>query len=184
MTLGYASKNKFKFQNALDFFEKQGVVLEQKFLQLDEIQSESGEEIALHKVRDAFTALGNPVFVNDASWHIPALGGFPGPYMKYIVEWLSENDILRLMQDKQDRTIILKDVIAYKDKDAEKVFVNEIRGQLLALPEGAADYDGPFINKLISLTDGKSLALEDSAVFNTNELPLWNQFADWLKQYQ
>lgn len=179
--LRYISGNKSKFKNALEFMESNNIELVQEILHLDEIQSESSEDIALKKARQAYKLLNVPLFVNDASWHIPALGGFPGPFMKYMVKWLKEDDLLRLMQNASDRTIILKDTIAFTDGTTEKVFARDVLGTVLQTPKGESD--GPFVTKLISFSDdGKSLAQVRSSGFTDRELPLWNEFAEWLKE--
>ena len=179
--ISYVSGNKDKFSNASSFMQPLGIELQQEILRLDEIQAESSDSIAQKKVSQAFDLLQKPLFVNDASWHIPALGGFPGPYMKYMVKWLTEEDILNLMRDKADRTIVLSDTIAYKDQDVEKVFVREVKGTLLTVPEG--EPNGPFITRLISFSDdGRSLASVRSSGFTERETPLWQEFADWINE--
>lgn len=178
--LYYATGNESKFSNASKLFKDNGVDLHQLVVKLDEIQSDSSEDIALKKVRQAYIAKQSPLFVNDASWHIPALGGFPGPFMKYITQWFKTEDILNLMKDKSDRTIVLKDVIAYKDSTQEKIFVREAQGTLLEAPEG--EPNGPFVTQLISFSyDGRSLASVRSVGYTERELPLWEEFIDWLK---
>ncbi len=180
----YVTGNASKFQNAAAFFRRQGMDIAQEKLRLNEIQASAGEEVALHKARDAFELIHQPLFVNDASWSISALNGFPGPYMKYIVSWFSAEDILDLMQHKDDRTVILRDIIVYKDHAHEKVFVNEVRGAILRKPD-EIDYDGPYIDRLISLSgDGKSIAAHNTAeagTYTESELRLWDGFAGWLK---
>jgi inosine/xanthosine triphosphate pyrophosphatase family protein len=159
-----------------------GIKLNQEVLGLDEIQAESSEKIASKKAAAAFKIVGKPLFVNDASWHIPALGGFPGPFMKYIVKWLTEDDILNLMRDKADRTIILNDVIVYTDGKIEKLFMHEVKGAILSTPQGPDN--GPFVTRLVSLTnDGKSLASVRPSGFTEREFPLWNEFSVWLKTH-
>jgi non-canonical purine NTP pyrophosphatase (RdgB/HAM1 family) len=178
--LSYVSGNKSKFNNAALFMTPLGVELQQETLHLDEIQAEDSTEIAKEKVKQAFDILQKPLFVNDASWHIPALGGFPGPFMKYMVQWLTEDDILNLMRGKEDRTIILSDVIAYKDQGVEMIFTREVKGRLLDIPEG--ETEGPFIIRLISFTDdGRSLASVQPDGFTEREIPLWQEFAEWVK---
>ncbi len=180
--VSYVSGNKDKFKNASAFMRPQGIDLGQEVLGLDEIQAENSVEIAQKKARQAFDLLQKPLFVNDASWHIPALGGFPGPFMKYMVKWLTEEDILNLMRDKTDRTIVLSDTIAYKDQNTEKVFVREVKGKLLSAPEGKTD--GPFITKLICFSDdNRSLASVRSSGFTEREVPLWQEFADWVNSF-
>jgi len=52
-------------------------------LDLPEIQSFSLEEIVREKVATAFARVGSPVLVEDVSFEIAALNGFPGPFIKF-----------------------------------------------------------------------------------------------------
>lgn len=54
-------------------------------LDLDELQSEMPEKIAAAKCRLAARAVGGPVLVDDTSLCFDALGGLPGPYIKWCV---------------------------------------------------------------------------------------------------
>lgn len=175
----YITGNANKFNNAVAFMNGRDLELIQQKLSLDEIQSSSAEDIAVKKAHDAYAQIQKPLFINDASWHIPALGGFPGPYMRYVLDWFKIEDILALMKDKEDRTIFLRDTIVYKDGEVEKVFTKDVYGKLLLEP---TEGDGPFITKLISfMEDGKSLAETSTPGFTERETPLWTEFADYVE---
>jgi inosine/xanthosine triphosphate pyrophosphatase family protein len=69
--------------------------------------------------------------VTDAGYYISALNGFPGPFIKYINNWLSAEDILNLMESKSDRSVIIRTCLAYCEPGKEaKVFEIEIHGSL------------------------------------------------------
>ncbi|HOR23542.1 MAG TPA: non-canonical purine NTP pyrophosphatase [Candidatus Saccharibacteria bacterium] len=176
----YITGNEHKFRNASTFLQKSGIKAEQKKLKLTEIQAEDAVSVALKKARDAYEIVNEPLFINDASWHIPALNGFPGPYMHNIVNWFDSDDLLNLMAPKKDRTIILKDTIIYKDRNHEKVFTNNIVGCILKHP---TEGDGPFVRKIVSLEKGgKSLAETNTIGFSDRERVLWDEFALWVKR--
>jgi inosine triphosphate pyrophosphatase len=52
-------------------------------LDLDELQSDIPEKIAAAKCRLAAKAVGWPVMIDDTSLCFNALGGLPGPYIKW-----------------------------------------------------------------------------------------------------
>lgn len=52
-------------------------------IDVPELQSTSLEEIVRAKVRAAFDAVGSPVIVEDVSFEVDALGGMPGPFVKW-----------------------------------------------------------------------------------------------------
>ena len=60
--------------------------LEHQKIDLDEIQSVSLEEVVEHKVRQAYEIAKRPVLVEDVALSFEALGGLPGPFVKFFVE--------------------------------------------------------------------------------------------------
>lgn len=58
--------------------------------------------------------LNSPLFVNDLYWEIPSLNGFPGGYMKDIVEWFSARDFINLLSSKNDRRILCHECVIYR----------------------------------------------------------------------
>ncbi len=57
--------------------------------------------------------------------YIKSLNGFPGPFLKYINEMLTSEEILEMMKDKKDRTIYLKECLTYATPDGFiKQFLN------------------------------------------------------------
>lgn len=179
--LYYITSNSDKVRVAKKYLEPLGIQIKGKHLDLIEIQSESIEEIATHKAKQAFNKLQHPLFVMDAGWYIPSLNGFPGPYMKYINHWFTPEDFLSLMKNKQDRTIIYKEVFYYIDEHRQKQFVGEKKGKVLKQSQG----EGILSWKMISLrSDEKSIAKawEEHAP-PVDRYPLWEEFAQWYKQH-
>lgn len=180
--LHYVTGNKNKFANAKAFFDTHTIEIVQSQLPIYEIQSSDSMEIAQSKIDQAWNQLQEPLFINDACWIIPALNGFPGPYMKYINNWFVPQDFINLMQGKKDRTIILRDTIIYKDSKGSHVFTNDHKGEVLM---GA--YEGAFrvpSDVVISLSrNRKSIAEEISnkTFFLEGEDRVWINFVNWLK---
>jgi XTP/dITP diphosphohydrolase len=80
-TVNYITGNKFKFEIVKAFLGSYKVEIRQKELPIYEIQSNDTLEITVSKAKQAWEIIKEPLFVNDASWIVPALGGFPGAYM-------------------------------------------------------------------------------------------------------
>jgi len=80
----FVTENSDKFDTARRVLLSSGITLEQSSQDIDEIQSEHIEKIALDKARKAYNILQQPLFVSDDSWNIVGLRGFPGPYMKSV----------------------------------------------------------------------------------------------------
>ncbi len=113
------------------------IELEQVSVDIDEIQGEDVEQVIRHKARQAYEQLGQPVIVSDDFWHIPALHGFPGPYMKSVNHWFTPDDFIRSgAVQNQDRTIILAPCIAYCDGHEVVIFKHEVPGDIASEPKG------------------------------------------------
>jgi len=179
--LHYVTSNKSKIEVAQKYLHPHGVIVSGSQLEFDEIQSSSIEIIARHKAAEAFRKLNKPLLVNDAGWYIPALNGFPGPYMKLANEWLTSNDFLNLMSGHSDRRIIFREVLYYVDSAISKPFISELEGTILdtdTSPDDLPSYS------LISLSEtGKSIAdCRKTGVPSTENYRLWTDFAEWYKK--
>lgn len=178
----FVTSNEHKVITARTVCGQFGLAFDWRKMDLEEIQAESGEPIAEHKVRQAFETCQSPVVVTDDNWSIPGLKGFPGPYMRYINKWLAPEDFLNLTRGLKDRRIIMKHIIAYKDERAEKVFLAEIEGVLL--PEARGESIIPHFT-VISFDGGQhSVAeVENEDYTALSELPnAWHQLGEWLRR--
>lgn len=120
-TFYFATSNSGKFLEAKDAFEKAGLKLKQLKTELLEIQSDSLEEIALISAREAFKKFRKPLFVEDAGLFIKSLNEFPGPYSKHAFFTLGPKGILKLLEDKNNRSAEFVSAIAYISKNKENV---------------------------------------------------------------
>lgn len=178
--LKYITSNKDKINSARRNLSPLGVEFAEQTLDLIEIQSDSLVKIAIHKARQAYEILKEPLFVSDHGWIIPALNGFPGAYMKQMNQWLSSQDFLNLMKGHEDRRVIKVEVICYIDSKHVKHFRAEIPGKFVDKIEG----EGIAAMRVISLhPSGKTVAEcieEDVNSYESN--PIWEEFANWYKQ--
>ena len=178
--LFFVTSNTGKFNYAVQQLDAYGIQLEQKSLDVMEIQSESVEDIAQHKAASAYEILQAPLLVNDAHWNIPALNGFPGPYMAYVDRWFSPDDFLRLMTDVDDRRVILTEVVVYHDHYQSKVFTGSVAGVILEAASGQSQRHS--FDPVVSFrSDKKSLSQAHSEALPTmqNGLLMWRDFAAW-----
>ena len=92
--LVYVTGNDFKIAVAERALVGSGVVLVQKNLDAPEIQSECVEDVAIYAGKWACRQLEEPVVVTDGGFYIEALNGFPGPFVKFVNQWLAAQDLL------------------------------------------------------------------------------------------
>lgn len=181
----FATGNTIKFNIAGKTCAAYGIKLSQSQLEIDEVQSEDPLYIGTKKAEKAYEALARPVVVADDSWSIPALNGFPGPYMKSINHWFGPQDLLNLMQGKKDRRAILTQVLVYKDESGQKVFVHETPGEILQEARGGGNETS---GQIISMQgdNGKTIAemyLSEGNHDERSPAAVWHEFAKWYKEY-
>ena len=79
----FASTNQNKYREVQSILSAHNINVDFAQINLVEIQSESLEEIAREKAKNAFSQVGRPVIVEDDGLFIDALGGFPGQYSSH-----------------------------------------------------------------------------------------------------
>lgn len=177
--LYYITGNKNKIDVARKFLDRHNVIFTPKDLDVTELQSESIEKVVIHKAKEAFLKLNKPLFVSDHFWSIPALGGFPGAYMRYINKWLKAKDLLNLMADKKNRKAILTEMLCYVDKTTIKTFKQSHLGRVLKKSQGKGM---PGFTVISLSKDGLSVAQKiESDPSALEEDKLWEDFARWYK---
>jgi len=178
----FVTSNDHKVMTAQAVCDAFGVTFSRKHLDLVEIQADNGEAIGRHKAEQAFDICHTPVVISDDSWIIPGLNGFPGPYMKYMNEWLTAEDFQRLTSQLENRRIILHQVVVYKDAQHEQLFTADLEGVLLEEVRGKHPLFAHFA--ITSLDGGKhSLAEADTLSKPTvSELnSSYHKLCTWLK---
>ena len=175
--------NSEKFTLAKQAFTGEGIRLTQAVYDTDEIQGEDAEKIIRDKAQKAFELARRPLIVTDDSWSIPALGGFPGAYMKSVNHWFTPEDFLALMATKTDRTVYLQQAVAYIDQYETVIFQNQISGYFVAEPRGNT---GPPIMRVVSLEGDDDLTIAeiyDQGIAEDRGLTrdVWPEVAKWYR---
>jgi XTP/dITP diphosphohydrolase len=133
--LVYVTGNAFKLAVAERALEGSGIVLVQKALDAPEIQSDSVEDVAIYAGEWACRQLGEPVVVTDGGFYIEALNGFPGPFVKFVNQWLTAQDLLDLVRGKDERRIVARDCLAYcRPGEKPVTFSGSYPGGLATVP--------------------------------------------------
>lgn len=114
-----------KWKVASKIFEKYNVELFHEKINTPEIQSHDVEEVSKYSAEYAAQKLNKPVIKSDVGYYIEALNGFPGPFLRYINDYLTSEEILKLMDGKENRVILLKECLTFATPSGLiKQFVN------------------------------------------------------------
>lgn len=109
------------------------IVVKQIKLALIEPQADSVEEIVISKAQQAFEILKSPLVVEDSSFGIDELNGFPGPYIKYVLQTVGIDGLLRLTSGLSSRRCRFISALAYVNAAGKiKVFSEQGDAGMLA----------------------------------------------------
>lgn len=111
----FATNNINKFNEARTILTGYGIAVGMLRVKTAEIQSANLKEIAQTSARDAFKRCRLPAIVEDAGLFVDALKGFPGPYAAYVYKTIGNRNLLKLMENVDDRKAKFRSVIAYCD---------------------------------------------------------------------
>jgi len=142
----FISSNEAKVKYLSDYFH---MPVEYLKLDLPEIQSLSLREVAEDKAKRAYREIKKPVLVEDTSLVFNALGGLPGPLVKWFYEALGNEGLCRLLDDYEDKSITAEVAFAFCDEVGVKIFSGKVEGEISKEPRGEAGFgwDPIFIPK-------------------------------------
>jgi non-canonical purine NTP pyrophosphatase (RdgB/HAM1 family) len=97
-------------------------------VELDEIQSLELKKIVEHKVRQAYQIVKGPVLVEDVSLRLDALGGLPGPLIKWFLEEMGAEGICNIANKLGNHEAVAEVCYGYFDGNILKLFVGQKKG--------------------------------------------------------
>lgn len=164
----------------------------QSTFDLIEPQATTALEVASSKASQAYQITKAPVLVDDSSFHIYALGGFPGPYIKYMLDTVGAEGIVRFMKGTQDRRAYgMSALVFIDDKGGIHTFsVQGSDGSIAEEVRESVDDSGWSDLWKIFIPAGSTKTLsqmtpEDHEMRHKSESgrSSYNHFAEWLKEY-
>ena len=107
--------NPSKLASAKKCIEDSDLDIDIQMLDFDapEIQSFDNKEIAVFSAKYVAEKSGKPVILSDVWYFFHGLNDFPWPYVKWMNHWFSAEQILKLMENVQDRSFTIKEAIAF-----------------------------------------------------------------------
>jgi len=118
-----------------------GVDIEQWNIDLPEIQALDSQAVIAAKLAEAKTHQPpGAFFVEDVSLHLTALGGLPGPLIKWFLQALGRGGIARLAEVLGDDRAEAKATIGYIDSHGQEHYlVGLVAGKIVA-PRGQTNF--------------------------------------------
>ena len=144
-----------------------------------EIQDDDIENVAKASAVDAFRKSKLPIIVEDAGLFVEALEGFPGPYSSFVYRTISNEGILKLMENVTNRNAYFKSVVAFLSPvmDEPLCFCGEIKGKIGKEKRGSQGFGfDPIFNpsnsspSYIGTSTSKSPSITFSAAFSSSSI--------------
>ena len=155
----FVTSNEHKWREAQVIL---GRSLDRITLELPEIQAPTTMEVALEKAKVAYALLKRPVIIEDAGVELSALGGFPGPFIKFWEKLGGLESICRAADGLKDRRAQAVCALVAYNADGPQSFEGRALGSIAAAPLGKNGFgwDAVFIPEGESRTWGEVTQLE------------------------
>ena len=136
-TLAFVTSSEHKHREAQAIL---GVPLERVSLDLPEPQGLDVVAVARTKARLAFATLRRPVLVEDTALELEALGGFPGPLIRWLLEAAGVAAIPRLLDGFSTRGARARCAALAFDGERELLGVGTVAGEIAPAVRGASGF--------------------------------------------
>ena len=142
--LKLATSNKNKLREVSEIL---GYELESIDIDLEEIQAIDVIEVSKSKAIEGYKKMGFSVLVEDTSLSIDAWGGLPGALIKWFMQTVDNDGIIKMLGSEKNRGAVAKTVFAYADENGVHIFEGEIKGRIAkeARGENGFGWDRIFI---------------------------------------
>ncbi len=127
-TIVFVTSSEWKFREASRLA---GFPLERADLELPEPQTLDVAAVVRAKAHAAYSILGHPLLVEDTALDLSALGGFPGPLVKWLLTAAGAESIPRLLADFDDRRAMARAAIAFADERGVMVVHGSVSGSIV-----------------------------------------------------
>ncbi len=117
-----------------------GYKIESFRAELPEIQSNKLRDVVEQKAKEAFKLAKRPVLVEDTGLFFNALGGLPGPFIKWFLKAAGNDGLCKMLNDFDDRSAIASAAIAYYDGKLLEVLEKELPGTISGTPRGKSGF--------------------------------------------
>jgi XTP/dITP diphosphohydrolase len=136
MKIIFTTTNKYKIQAAESVLNKYGIEVVGKEVEVDEIQSDSPEEVILDKVKKCCSKIKKPLIAMDSGLFIEDLGGFPGVYTKFVLKTIGEDGLMKLTKEFKNNKAYVQRIIGYTDGKVLKTFSSRGYGKIIQEKRG------------------------------------------------
>lgn len=185
--LYYATTNKYKVEEANEFFGKKygfNIEIIDPDFEILEIQADDCKKVAAFSAKYAADKLNVPILKSDSGIYIEALGGLPGPYNHYFDKQIGVEKFLELFKNETNRKVRLEHCFAYCEPGEEPIVFSG--GGTGTISYEARGIRGRWHDKFYIPDDETKTLSELREIDYEKEATYWgdakDQFAKWYKE--
>lgn len=178
MPLVFVTSRTNKLEEAKRYID---VPLISQDIELTEIQTLDLSEIVKHKAEQAFQIIKSPLIVDDIGLSLDAYGGFPGPFIKFLLKSGGNSLLLKMLQHEPNRNAKVTCTIGYHDGREVHIFSGMTDGVIAIEDIGTNGwgFDSVFIPEGAKITYAQMTDEEKEKVsFRVRALSLFNTYID------
>ncbi len=132
----FITSNKNKFEEAQVFIPD----LKQIDIDLLEIQSLDPKVIIRYKLEQAYQHTSGEFIVEDTSLHLDALGGLPGPFIKWFLESVGAKGLSRIAIESKKTAAVARAIIGYSRAENDVHFFEGMVKGVIVKPRGTSKF--------------------------------------------
>ena len=130
MNIIFVTGNRNKYNEVSSFLSQYGFTVCMKDIDLPEIQG-SDVEIIQHKAECALNEINQPFIVEDSCLEFDALGGLPGPYIKWFLKNIGNKGLVKMLDSFDNKNGNAVCNIAYFDGSTIRYFKGVDKGTIV-----------------------------------------------------
>lgn len=149
---------------------------------LEEIQTIYVEDLIRHKAEEAYRKVGAPIIVEDTGLVFRAWNGLPGALVKWFLETVGNEGLLKMLDSEKNRSALAQCFIAYHDGKNITVVKGEISGRIAHSVRGKNGFgwDKIFVPEGHERTFGE-MSAEEKNSFSMRKRAFENLKKIWLR---
>lgn len=184
MEIIFATGNSGKVEEMQPILEDTEYSLKQQPAEIEEIDALNVEDVARRKAKDAAVAIGEDfVLVEDTGFYVEGLNGFPGAKASFFDYTCGAENLLKLLEEKDNRKAYFKTAVALYHEGEVEVFTGKMTGRVPEEPRGEAVEELPY-NSIIAPDHGEGKTLAQNSELkdeNFMRVEATEKFIEWLK---
>lgn len=140
MELRFLSSNKCKIAEIQELLTPHKVKVIPYSRKIEELQTKDSRKLIRHKILDAFSIIGRPMFVEHTGLHLEYLNDLPGGLTQVFWDSLEADRFCELFGQTKNTKAVAMTTIGFCDGHQLYYFDGQVAGQIACEPMGSREF--------------------------------------------